>query len=362
MKKLFLLIAFTLFSACAHQNTSRLEESLHGQWEPLDQPITYEVERRSLDYTPNLQIVNVLGNVEIQASDDDKIHLFVVPKEGLGPRYLQLDHVSGWDRLFVLDEEGIVNDPAPETPTLTHDGRIFRLHTRLPRCDVIACVPKGTNIDVRACAKLSVEGSASIIARTSSGAHVKSGEGSLRLSVADGPLLVENAFYDVEANIAGHAEFRGSIGDKSIRGQGNVIVRGGRGLLNINVTGDVWAETSLSPGYARSTSVGVSNHDGDLAPVGPSSPNINPEQKRREASMSANVIEANEIELRLPAATSLDISINAMSGVVALDIPESVRAVVHERSPSSVKLTLNKADGELYIKALTNAELIVLQP
>lgn len=282
-------------------------------------------------------------------------------RDGAQPAHISLTESDSWHRFYVVDDIRIADDPKPETPTLTHEGKVNRLHTRMSRCDIVARVPEGTRVEVRACAKLEVDGSASIIARAGSGAHVRLGEGSLKLWIGDGPLLVEHANYDVEAEIGGHAEFHSVVGDKDIRGKGNVIVHAGRGLLNVDIDGDLWSDSSLTAGYAHSASMGGGG-EGGITPIGPRGPEVGVEQQRREPSRTRNVIKARQAELRIPSSSALDVEARATDGLVELDVPDETHAVFHERSPASARFTLGNAEGELSVTAISRAEIVVLKP
>ena len=308
-----------------------------------------------------LQISNALGVVHVEPSDTGKVYVEVRPVGGFAPRFLAFEAYEGWQHLFVLDEEDIRHDPKPEPPRFLHDGTIRRLLTKLPRVDVYVKVPKGTILDVIACAKLEVNASASIIARCGSEARVNSGEGELNVSIVEGKLQVTDASYALTADVNGRVNFHSAVGNKTVRGDCDVVISGGEGFVDIDVSGDVFAETSISAGHARSSVVGQTPSTGGLSPIGPTQPMVRPRRGVSDNKLIANRIYANEVELRLPRNSALEVIVATSDGHVEVDLPKNQKITTQELSHASARFSINHAYSELRVQAVKRAEIIVMQ-
>src|SRR5690606_14037265 len=112
----------------------------------------------------------------------------------------------------------------------------------------------------------------------------------------------------------------------------------------------------------RSVSLATSTGEGALSPPGPRLPTVGVEQARSESGRTGNEIKAREVELILPGASALELDVTTAHGVVALAVPDEVNASFHERSSSSVRMTVGNAEGDLRVRAESRAKVTLLRP
>jgi len=340
-------------------------------------------------------IVNLHGAVHLRPSESGNLEIAVDALDGFAPRYLAFSENGGEPILWVLDDRDAVDTTKPEPPCFlaplvtasaapapgieygetsgvvvygaeTNKVRVNRVNRWVPRVDVTVQVPTGAHVDVRACARLTTSQGVSATVRARCGSDALIAGASGHLDVETHYLEVTQSQMSVAAVVRHEAHFNGVAGDKHVRGTASVSIVAGQGHLDIDVPSRVFAETSISPGYQRSTHTEASGGGDEqrLKAVGPTSPPNEARREDRERRRTVSRVNAPDVELRIPLANAVEVFARVSDGPLLLWLPRDNGQIVPgirlvESSGSSAQFTLGEAHGELRVTATRRAEIIV---
>ncbi len=356
-----LVMVSTLFlSACffPSHKTDHQSPQQKKRWQQTSTPIEYHLPAFIEEKPQALRITNLHGSVSLHTSQDSSFHIKVLPTDGYAPGYLGLDEFKGAYQLVLLEDREVLSDSNPLPPVLDGQGRVKRLGIPLPRCDVKVMVPVGSLVEIKACANLEIRASAQIRALCSGKVILFEGQGELDLEALD--FEAKAAFYESTVVLrGGQATFSHTIGNKHVRGLGNVTIQGGHGLLDIEIEGDLFADTALSTGYQRIPPQRSFSHD-NL--IGPGNPREGGHYRDEEVLAShRNRIQASTVELFLPGSSALEIIARTQEGFLEFGTfePDFEGLVIHEHSSSSLHCSLHDPLGELSIFALERIKIML---
>jgi len=328
-----------------------------GPWVSAKEVSKYTVESNATGPL-RLAVTNLLGSVTLISTEGNVATIAVNPIDGWLPKVVHWTQTSdGGHALAVLDSPDAARDPRPECPRDRQDGRVERLGYRLPRVDVTISLPRFAEIDVNACSTLRVMADADLRARCGTAARLISGHGFARLET---PVLVAgDCMYSVVAAVSKQSTFSNTMGDKWLRGTGDVAITGGGGVLDVSVSGTVFVDGAISGGYAPVAVVSGPTGD-DIGLIGPSRPFANPGQSSRDLTMSASRISAPSVEVRMPVTCQLEVRMAVSHAEAEVYFPPNDRRVVpHTMTTASVHFSVGTPKGELVIEAVTKGEVII---